>query len=559
MRLLVRVISYTDHRAGNQQTRLIIQYIEGQDPSNNFSLMFIDLDVGAFATNAYPGVTNGSIQVDYSFSNLESFAAFGAYGWFSACNWGTGIPMASNIAQGGYNVAGSELPPRTNFTSNVTTGIAPLDVQFTDKSTGTVTGWNWDFGDGTTSTEQNPTHTYSTPGTYTVTFTATNEVGSNVKTQTITVNYPAPVADFAGNTTSGTAPLDVKFTDKSTGKVTGWNWDFGDGTTSTEQNPTHTYSAPGTYTVVLTVTGPGGDDNKIQTNYITVNYPAPIAGFDTNTTKGTAPLNVKFTDKSTGNVTGWNWDFGDGTTSTEQNPTHKYTKAGTYTVKLTVTNHGSSTVQTRIITVIPDTTKPSAKASLKGGNYNTNKSVTLSMNEPGSIYYTTNGTTPTTTSKKYTSPITIASTTILNFFAVDTAGNRSPGYKMTYKIDKIPPTASANVKSGLYNTNKSVTLSMNEPGSIYYTTNGTTPTTTSKKYTSPITIASTTILKFFAVDIAGNKSPGYKMTYKIDKAAPKVTSTTPKNGGIKTFQQPALSQLNSTKISNQVLTYLKST
>ena len=107
---------------------------EGQDPSNKFSLMFIDLDVGAFATNAYQGVTNGSIQVDYSFSNLESFAAFGAYGWFSACNWGTGIPMASNIAQGGYNVAGSELPPRTDFTSNVTSGIAPLDVQFTDKS-----------------------------------------------------------------------------------------------------------------------------------------------------------------------------------------------------------------------------------------------------------------------------------------------------------------------------------------------------------------------------------------------------------------------------------------
>ena len=325
--------------------------------------------------------------------------------------------------------------------------------------------------------------------------------------------------------------MDVKFTDKSTGNVSGWNWDFGDGTTSTEQNPTHTYSTPGTYTVILTVTGPGGDKSKIQTNYITVNYPAPIAGFDTNTTKGTAPLNVKFTDKSTGNVTSWKWNFGDGTTSTEQNPTHKYIKAGTYTVKLTVTNHGSSTVQTKIITVIPETTKPTAKASLNGGIYNTNKSVTLSMNEKGSIYYTTNGTTPTTTSTKYTSPISIASTTILKFFAVDIAGNKSHGYKMTYIIDKIPPTASANVKSGLYNTNKIVKLNMNEPGSIYYTTNGTTPTAKSKKYTSPISIASTTILKFFAVDTAGNKSHGHKMIYHIDKAAPKVITSTPKNRG----------------------------
>jgi len=158
---------------------------QGQDPNNKFSLMFIDLDVGAFATNAYTGVTNGSIEVDYSFSNLESFASFGAYGWFSACNWGTGIPMASNIAQGGYNVQGiTPITPVANFTANTTTGLNPETVQFTDTSSNTPTSWLWDFGDGTTSTDQNPTHVYSLPGSYTVTLIATNNAGSSTLTQT---------------------------------------------------------------------------------------------------------------------------------------------------------------------------------------------------------------------------------------------------------------------------------------------------------------------------------------------------------------------------------------
>ena len=102
-------------------------------------------------------------------------------------------------------------------------------------------------------------------------------------------------------------------------------------------------------------------------------------------------------------------------------------------------------------------------------------------------------------------------------------------YTEKYIIDTVPPTASANINSGLYNTNKNVTLSMNELGTIYYTLNGSTPTTKSSRYTGKILVSSTKILKFLAVDLAGNKSPIYTRTYTIDKIAPKVVITSPKN------------------------------
>ncbi len=151
------------------------------------------------------------------------------------------------------------------------------------------------------------------------------------------------------------------------------------------------------------------------------------------------------------------------------------------------------------------------------------------MSEPGTIYYTTNGTNPTTTSSKYLTNLSITATTTLKYLAVDLAGNKSPIYSQTYTIDKVAPTATASINGGLYNSTKSVILSMNKNGTIYYTLNGSTPTTTSTKYTGPITISSTTTLKFLAVDLAGNKSPIYSQTYTIDKVAPIVSSTSPAN------------------------------
>jgi len=175
------------------------------------------------------------------------------------------------------------------------------------------------------------------------------------------------------------------------------------------------------------------------------------------------------------------------------------------------------------------TVAPTANASVPGGLYNIDKSVTLTMSENGTIYYTLDGKTPTTSSTKYTGPISVTSTKTLKFLAVDNAGNQSPVYMMVYTIDKTAPIASASVNAGTYNTAKLITLKMSENGTIYYTLNGEIPTTASAKYVGPISITSTHTLKFFAVDAAGNKSPVYTALYTIDKTAPKISAVSPKN------------------------------
>jgi parallel beta-helix repeat protein len=259
---------------------------------------------------------------------------------------------------------------------------------------------------------------------------------------------------------------------------------------------------------------------------------SPIADFTLKTTKS-APLTVQFTSRSIGIITRWTWDFnGDGKVdSTLQNPTYTYTKPGKYTVKLTLTGPGGTDFKTVNITVQPDTTVPVAKVNIKGGLYNTTKTVTLTATDNQDpnpkIYYTINGTTPTTKSKKYTTPINITKTTTLKYLAVDQAGNKSPIYTQKYTIDKVAPKVSVNVKGGSYKTSQKVTLKISEDGNIYYTINGTTPTTKSKKYTTPINITKTTTLKYLAVDQAGNKSPIYTQKYTIDKVAPKVIKTRP--------------------------------
>jgi kumamolisin len=152
---------------------------------------------------------------------------------------------------------------------------------------------------------------------------------------------PAPVAAFNGTPTSGTAPLQVQFTDQSTNSPNQWAWTFGDNTTSTQQSPSHTYSQAGTYTVSLTATNNSGHNTLTKTNYITVTAPqnAPVAAFTGSPTSGNTPLVVHFTDQSTNSPNQWLWTFGDNTTSTQQSPSHTYSQAGTYTVSLTATNN----------------------------------------------------------------------------------------------------------------------------------------------------------------------------------------------------------------------------
>ncbi|WP_456442762.1 PKD domain-containing protein [Caldithrix abyssi] len=265
---------------------------------------------------------------------------------------GAGRVNAYNAVNDGVTPA-----PTAAFTADPTSGCAPLSVQFTDQSSGDITSYSWDFGDGATSTAQNPQHTYNNPGTYTVSLTVSGPGGSDTETKVDYITVYEPItADFSGTPTSGDAPLSVSFTDQSTGTVTAWSWDFGDGATSTEQNPTHTYNTAGTYTVTLTASNSCDSDTQTKVDYITVTEPAgnpPVADFSGTPTSGDAPLTVSFTDLSSNNPTSWSWDFGDGGTSTQQNPTYTYNTPGTYTVSLTATNaYGSDTnTKTNYITV----------------------------------------------------------------------------------------------------------------------------------------------------------------------------------------------------------------
>ncbi len=257
------------------------------------------------------------------------------------------------------DAAGGGCDLAADFSGSPTSGCASLAVNFNDLSTGTnIDGWSWDFGDGGTSTAQNPSYTYNSPGTYNVSLTVSSSTQGCNDTQTkngyITVNG-VPTANFEGSPTTGTEPLTVNFTDLST-DATGWSWDFGDGSgTSTQQNPSYTYNSAGTYTVTLTASNACGSDVEQKVDYITVNTcVAPVADFSGSPTSGDAPLTVNFTDQSTGNPTSWSWDFGDGVgTSTQQNPSYTYNNTGTYTVTLTATNSCGSdqVIKTDYITV----------------------------------------------------------------------------------------------------------------------------------------------------------------------------------------------------------------
>jgi PKD repeat protein len=186
----------------------------------------------------------------------------------------TGASCVMDIYVGGGG--GSSIS--ANFTAAPRSGDAPLTVNFTDTSTSTagITSWSWNFGDGGTSTGQNPSHTYSADGTYNVSLTVTGPDGSDTETKnsyiTVTAIAGEIHADFYATPASGAAPLTVDFTDQSTSTsgIDTWSWNFGDGGSSAEQNPGHQYTAEGTYSVTLTVSGADGTDSETKSGYITV-------------------------------------------------------------------------------------------------------------------------------------------------------------------------------------------------------------------------------------------------------------------------------------------------
>lgn len=215
-----------------------------------------------------------------------------------------------------------------------------LQADFTNTTAGMNT-YSWDFGDGNTSTQASPSHVYATPGNYTVCLTADDGNCQGTSCQTVTVGCAAPTPSF----TSSATGLMVGFSNTTVGTVTSQFWIFGDGNTDTTAQPMHTYASPGTYTVCLVSTNVCGSDSTCATITICNSMAASF-------TESANLLQVDFTDGSTGDVTAWAWDFGDGNTSTTQSPSHTYAAAGTYTVCLTTTDACGTDSSCSTITVI---------------------------------------------------------------------------------------------------------------------------------------------------------------------------------------------------------------
>ncbi len=257
-------------------------------------------------------------------------------------------------------------------------------ISFTDTSSSipgiSIVARLWDFGDGNSSSETNPVHLYpihtaSSPKEYTVKLFLTDSLGqTNSSVQKITIPThvpPAPVPNFLISSIHEMPFNEITFNDCSSsdgGRIVSWYWDFGDGVTSGQRNtshvyPVHTFDSPERYTVNLTVTDSIGQISSVRkTVQIPTYIPAPlVAGYTYASSTSGIPTDmsfeVKFTDSSSHpdtDIISWYWDFGDGDSSTEQNPTHLYKGMKDFTVSLTVIDHlGQISTYTEVVNPRP--------------------------------------------------------------------------------------------------------------------------------------------------------------------------------------------------------------
>lgn len=277
------------------------------------------------------------------------------------------IPGTYNVTLTAFNSAGEDSftefgyitvnpEPEADFTY-VANG---LQVMF-NSSTSIGDDFFWNFGDGHVSTQENPTHVYTSGGTYTVLLTVSNICGSN-SIQLIVNVTGAPVADFVANVEYGCAPLVVHYTSTSLGNPTSYNWEFQGGTpfTSTQANPTVTYNTPGLFDVELTVSNAAGNNTLILNDFIEVEFPTT-----SNFTYAVNGLLAIFTNQST-HSTGSIWYFGDGGQSTSNNPSHSYNQDGVYTVTLISTGVCGNDTSTAQVTI---QTPPQAGFSIQQSDF----------------------------------------------------------------------------------------------------------------------------------------------------------------------------------------------
>ncbi len=359
--------TYTYVNAGTYQVLLTVISTTGTDFEPKVGYITVNPNPTANFTTAGSGCT---VPFAVTFGNTSTAGAGISY------NWDFGNAQSSvlqNPPAVTYNIAGTFPVLLTvtntntgcvssvtknlvvsNFKSGITSpasGCKNVAVNLTDASTVGANSWSWESGDGQFSNLQNPSFTYSNPGTYTIKLTSQNSISgcSDVTTKSITIHAP-PTPSFTATPLAGCAPLSVNFSNTS-GNGT-FVWDFGNGTTSILKNPpVKIYNSNGLFTVKLTMTDLNGCiKDTIVTNMITVG--PPVSDFISDKIDGCAPVAIQFTDQSTSPnpaadpIVSWLWTFGDGTTFNGQNPpAHSY-GIGTFDVSLKITTQTGCTVTT---------------------------------------------------------------------------------------------------------------------------------------------------------------------------------------------------------------------
>ncbi|MEM8486621.1 MAG: PKD domain-containing protein [Bacteroidota bacterium] len=306
----------------------------------------------------------GTLDVDFDAASSTDDGSITAWDWdFGDGNSGSGETVSHTYAAAGTYSVSLTVTDNLGATNTVTVDTdvindAPvaafttvqtagtLDVDFdgsTSTDDGSITAWDWDFGDSNTASGETVSHSYAAAGTYSVMLTVTDNLGAtgSVTVDIDVVENQDPVASFTATQVSGT--LDVDFDGAGStddGTITDWDWDFGDGNTGTGETAVHTYAAPGTFTVSLTVTDDAGASNTVTSDVEVVDPNAPpTAAFSATQVAGTLEVNFDgSTSSDDGSIAAWDWDFGDGNTGAGETISHTYATAGTYSVTLTVTD-----------------------------------------------------------------------------------------------------------------------------------------------------------------------------------------------------------------------------
>ena len=230
-------------------------------------------------------------------------------------------------------------------------GCAPLSHKFTStiNSIDPVTGFHWDFGDGSSSDSAMPTHVYTSPGKYNITLTYTTDGGCVDSVQKVNgiIIGTKPSSGFVADPLETCAFNQINFSDQSGGNPDHWIWFFGDGGSAVTKDPSHQYNDTGYFSVTLISINNGCADTVTNKHLVHIHPPVALYSY---VKTCSVPRQVIFSDKSLG-ADYWSWNFGDGNTSTEQNPTHIYTTPGVYNVSLTVTNNASGCSETKTDTI----------------------------------------------------------------------------------------------------------------------------------------------------------------------------------------------------------------